>query len=138
MTPYMEAKIVYEAHPPSDYYSFDEFAISWAKRHYLLSTPSVFALVKPVCHTDPVEKIWGLHPKPSGPPDTWLFYLFAGDLAEAWPSLPFLLDYAMWHRSKKGQTYLLPIDDFWLKFIDGKFKEGSDSASTSSPPGGGL
>lgn len=118
MSPYVLARVNFEDYPPLTTLSFDEFVIAWARKHYVLSTPDVFALIKPVCREDPPEQMWSPHYVSEGKPDTWLFFLFAGDPREAWPSMPYLLPYVMWHRSKKAQTYILPIEQFWRKFIN--------------------
>lgn len=84
MTPYQRARAVYDSEPCAR--SFEEDLTAHLLAGFVISTPDVFAMFRPVRSTAPAKTIldpWISHRDP----DCWHIYLAAGDLAALAPIL---------------------------------------------------
>lgn len=97
MTPYTLARSVYDAEPCARTFEVD--LIAHLALGYVVSTPEVFAMFRPV-HRDGGEGI--VDPFVSFPdPDCWHIYLAAGDISLIHGFIPHPLPWVSWERKNR-------------------------------------
>ena len=93
-TPVERAARVYEQE--NCLYTFKQDLEFYLINGWVISTPCVFLMARPVQSLAPRQQITGHHVFYEA--DAWLVYLLAGDMAEAWRFLPYELPKMMLER----------------------------------------
>lgn len=102
MSPYEQALNVYRTEPCAR--TFENDLAAHLQHGYVLNTPTVFVMCRPVRRSASPERIvnpwvyvWA--------PDCWHFYLYAGSLIEGIKHLPYFLPYCSFERNNKLRFY---------------------------------
>ena len=133
LTPIQKAREMFnqrEVNPadPLMFSTFDMEVRCWMHYGYVVSTPTLFVMAKPVDLADSSAAIWDpafYHAEPNA----WLVHTLVGDMEEAWHHIPFVLDYVVYHRPKNGKTLVLNSYRLWQRLHDGKASKTSTTSS---------
>lgn len=104
MSPFLEAKAVYEREPCRR--EFFEDVCLHLMHGFVFSTPEFFIMGRPVLSSAPAEMV--VTPSVQWPRescDCWHIYLFAGDMTKAWTILPWQLPKISFERKNELRFY---------------------------------
>lgn len=102
-SPVEQAAAVYRREPCAR--TFREDLEFYLINGWVVSTPTVFAMARPVASGASYQQITGHHVFPMTEADAWLIYLLAGSMADAWHYLPFDLPKVMLERGNVLRSY---------------------------------
>lgn len=106
MTPYEQAARVYQTEPCAR--TFTEDVEAHLMNGFVFSTPAYFLMFRPVVRSAPEALILDpTHRFSRILCDTWMVWLFAGDMAAAWERQPFPLPWVAYQR--KNELRFLPL-----------------------------
>lgn len=106
MSPYQQARAVYEREPCA--HSFEEDLFWHIQRGIVLSTPECFAMIRPVCSYWQEDDL--KNPRLADPDgDCWMMWLAAGDISPVWELGP-RKEWVAWERENVLKVW--PYDRF--------------------------
>ena len=112
MSPFEQAQQVYEREPCAR--TFCEDLYHHLQHGWVVSTPTVFGMCRPVQHDWPAA--WLREPWRTDPAgDCWMIWLLAGDLAKAMASLPDQRAFMAYER--ENQIRVLPMQRIWRGLV---------------------
>lgn len=103
MTPYQQARQVYETEPCAR--TFEEDLIAHFENGYVISTPEVFLMFRPVRHDWPEVHIVDANLRNCTQGDTWHVYLAAGDASQFASHFPYKLPFVSFERKNELRFY---------------------------------
>lgn len=98
MTPYQQARAVYESEPCAR--TMAEDMVAHFERGYVVNTPEVFLMFRPVSrdgNPDEIVNPWRFFPHP----DCWHVYLAAGDASQFHRHFPYDLPWVSFERKNR-------------------------------------